>query len=153
VAYILQSGNPGYVAGETHGLIAATADISVEATTTFPWWNGTATTTGATATALGTGSANTTTIIGSAGNTGSYAAKLCRDYTDGTYHDWYLPSKDELNKLYLNKGDLGVFQDYDYWSSTEVSSTNAYAGYFSGTYTLQDLLKSALRNVRAIRSF
>lgn len=28
VAYILQSGDPGYVAGEQHGLIAATGDQS-----------------------------------------------------------------------------------------------------------------------------
>lgn len=48
VAYILQSGDPGYVAGETHGLIAATSDQS----TGIQWYNGTNTNTGAYATAI-----------------------------------------------------------------------------------------------------
>ena len=74
IAYILQPGDPGYVVGETHGIIAATADQGAST----QWYNGGYTTTGATATAIGTGSANTTAIIASQGNTGIYAAKICR---------------------------------------------------------------------------
>ena len=75
IAYIFQVGDPGYIAGQTHGLIVATSNQSSGAT----WWNGTFTTTGATGTALGTGLNNTNLIITSQGNTGTYAAKLCRD--------------------------------------------------------------------------
>lgn len=151
IAYILQSGDPGYDANVQHGLIAAIADQG----TSNAWWNGTFTTTGATATALGTGSANTTAIIASQGNTGTYAAKICRDYAGGGYTDWYLPSKDELNKLYLNKVAIGGFSiNLYYWSSTEMLTMiiGAHAQSLDhGHQTSMD--KSAPVIVRAIRIF
>ena len=85
VAYIFVSGDPGYVVGETHGLIAAPSDQG----TSIQWYNG-STTTGAIATALGTGNANTTAIVTNQG-AGSYAAKICSDLVLGGYSDWYLP--------------------------------------------------------------
>ena len=82
----------------SHGLIADTVDLGLAT-----WWNGTYTTTGATATAIGTGKANTRKIILSQGKPGSYAALLCANYKGGGYTDWVLPSKDELNELYKQK--------------------------------------------------
>ena len=53
------------------------------------------------------------------------------------YDDWYLPSKDELNKLYLNKDAIGGFVNATYWSSTQSSSTLAWFQIFStGTQTV-----------------
>ena len=104
IAYILQSGDPGYIAGQVHGLIAAATDQS----TGIQWYNGSYTVTGATATVLGTGNANTNTIVAVQG-AGSYAAQLCYDLVLNGYSDWYLPSKDELNKLYLNRIAIGGF--------------------------------------------
>jgi hypothetical protein len=150
VAYIFLSGDPGFVSGETHGLIAAASDQSSSAT----WWNGSNTSTGATATALGTGSENTTAIISSQGNTGSYAAKLCMDYAGGGYNDWYLPSKDELNKLWVNRVAIGGFAVLsDYWSSSEIDLSKATVIFFTGSYEPGDLGKENLRYVRAIRTF
>ena len=114
IAYIFQSGDPGYVAGQTHGLIAAVADQGRE-----KWFEGTYTLIGASGEALGTGSANTTKIITNQGNTGTYAAKICRDYAGGGYLDWYLPSRLELYKLYQNKVAIGGFAGNLYWTSTE----------------------------------
>ena len=52
VFHLFVEGEIGYVAGETHGLIAAVADQS----SGIRWYNGTYVTTGATGTAVGTGS-------------------------------------------------------------------------------------------------
>jgi len=149
VAYILQSGDPGYISGQTHGLIAATADQS----TGIQWYNGDYITTGATATEIGTGLANTNTIILVQGAIAtSYAAGLARAYNGGGYSDWYLPSKDELNKLYLNKVTIGGFADYCYWSSSETNATTAWAQYFGDGYQHYDD-KYYYDRVRAVRAF
>ena len=150
IAYILQPGDPGYVVGETHGIIAATADQGAST----QWYNGGYTTTGATATAIGTGSANTTAIIASQGNTGIYAAKICRDYAGGGYTDWYLPSKDELNLLFLNKVAIGGFADTWYWSSSESESPASFAWsqiLFRGGQ--REMTKHTTYYVRAVRTF
>ena len=147
VAYIFQSGDPGYVGGEQHGLIAATTDQS----TGIQWYNGSYVATGATGTAIGTGQANTTAIVGIQG-AGSYAAKLCHDLTVGGYTDWFLPSKDELNKLYLNKGTIGGFAVYYYWSSSEFNATNAWSQFFFNGFQL-NYFKYFTFRVRAVRAF
>jgi hypothetical protein len=153
IAYILISGDPGYDTNTPHGLIAATVDQS----TSIQWFNGSYTTTGATGVAIGTGLANTNAIITNQGATSTnYAAGLARAYTGGGYSDWYLPSKDELNKLYLNKTVVGGFGGYAYWNSTEFNNNN-YAWYEifpapNGGIQSADS-KNTTYNVRAIRSF
>ena len=152
VAYILVSGDPGYNAIVQHGLIAATSDQS----TGIQWYDGSSTTTGATGTDIGTGLSNTNTIITSQGNTGSYAAKLCADYSlnvNGVvYDDWYLPSQDELNKLYLNQVAIGGFANNYYWSSSEYDDTYARRQDFASGYQTTGY-KIYSRYVRAIRAF
>jgi len=149
VAYILQSGDPGYSASVQHGLIASTADQS----TGIRWYNGSNTTIGATGTALGTGLANTDAIIANQGVTAtSYAAGLARAHNGGSYTDWYLPSKDELNKLYLQKTLIGGFTTSNYWSSSEISSTNSWYQSFSNG-TQASTIKDDAKYVRAIRAF
>ena len=148
VAYILQSGDPGYDADVQHGLIAATADQS----TGIQWYNGSYVVTGATGTAIGTGQANTTAIVEKQG-AGSYAAKLCHDLTvGGGYNDWFLPSKYELNKLYINRVAIGGFPDDYYWSSSEGSAYTAWAqGFGSGSQSNDG--KDGTSRVRAVRAF
>ena len=149
IAYFLQPGDSGYDPNVSHGIIAAPSDQH----TGITWYNGSTTTTGATGTALGTGNENTNIIVSNQGE-GSYAAQLCADLVLDGYSDWYLPSKDELNKLYLNQTAVGGFaSNANYWSSTETS--NGYAAYKqnfdSGSQT--SMGKSAKYNVRAIRAF
>lgn len=166
VAYILVSVDPGYDATTQHGLIAAIADQTSSVTLitwdrltgSFPFSQGT--NRGAIGTAIGTGFSNTNTIIAGQGGTAtSYAAGLARAYKGGGYADWYLPSKDELNKLYLNRVAIGGFISNSngiYWSSTE----DPVFPYYNSAW-LQDFSNGGLLsfykdlnvNVRAIRSF
>ena len=66
--------------------------------------------------------------------TDQYAARICLILTlshNGNYFsDWFLPSKEELGKLYRYAGD--GYKDDDYWSSTEYNAATAYKVSFSG---------------------
>jgi len=146
VAYILQPGDPGYIAGQTSGIIAAPVDLSPGIK-----WSNTLTITGAAGTAVGTGNANTSQIVTDQG-AGVYAAWICNNLNSGGYSDWYLPSKDELDKLYINRAAIGTFFPGSYWSSSEASSSSAYTENFvTGISSLQN--KNNSYNVRAVRFF
>ena len=166
IFYIFQPGDTGYVAGETHGLIAATEDQS-----SGIQWSAAPIVTGATGTAIGTGLTNTNAIIAAQGS-GSYAASIARDYNGGGYTDWFLPSKDELNQLWLNQFDAyinlnTIFSNYPglvyltqghaYWSSTEFDYYDAWFQFFYQTQFedgLQDNVgKFNTTYVRAVRAF
>ncbi len=149
IAYILQPGDPGYVAGQVDGIIVAPTHQS----TGVQWYNGSFIATGATSSALGTGMANTNAIVAAQG-AGSYAARICSDLVLGGYSDWYLPSLNELAKLYDNRAVIGGFETTTalYWSSSEFDAGHAYpiAFYYGvGGY----LNKMGLYYVRAVRSF
>ena len=139
-------------------MIAAVQDQS----SGIRWFNGSYDTTGATGTAVGTGATNTTTIITEQGDTEtSYAAGLARAYTGGEYSDWFLPSTDELNKMYTNKTTINTtatsnsgsnFSANYYWSSTEHDKYDAWVQFFaSGSQYSNDKVDTP--GVRAVRAF
>jgi hypothetical protein len=129
-----------------HGLIAATSDQS-----TGIQWSITNPVTNAVRNGIHGGISNTERIIINQG-AGSYAAQLCANYIGGDYADWYLPSKHELNLLYLQKTVVGGFTSYFYWSSTEVSYSGAWTQNFNGGGQV-NLGKVNAYYVRAIRAF
>ena len=71
--------------------------------------------------------------------------------------DWFLPSINELKKIYDNRDDLeGVsgfspFSDY-YWSSTEFGSSSAWVQFFDNGDQI-NVNKSFPSSVRAVRAF
>jgi Protein of unknown function (DUF1566) len=147
VIYILLPGDPGYSSTVTHGLIAAPADVP------FTTWGCEGTTiAGADSLSLGWGSNNTAQILGTCTIAGS-AAKACDAHTVNGYSDWYLPSREELQKLYLAKNFLtGLETGTVYWSSTEFSSIQAWAvDLAEGTNVTSS--KSNAGNIRPVRSF
>ena len=152
IAYILQSGDPGYVAGETRGLIAASADTYGVG---IPWDLSSHRTTYADATELGTGLANTNRIIASQGEpAAAYAAGAARAYDGGGYHDWYLPSRDELDKLYANHAAIGGFDPTSfYWSSSEGGEPVAAWEQYFGNGVQDPDVKDDRNKVRAVRAF
>jgi hypothetical protein len=137
-----------------HGLIAATSDQS----TGIRWYGGSNTNTRARADGVGAGLKNTALIIANQGavDGNAFAATVCNEYSvtvDGvTYGDWYLPSKNELNLLYLQKSVVGGFASNVYWSSTEYASISAwYQDFGNGDQYLD--FKVVTFYVRAIRAF
>jgi len=130
-----------------HGLIAATADQS----TSIYWYNGSYTTTNAVRNKVNAGLFNTERIIINQG-AGSYAAQICSNYQGGEYGDWYLPSKYELNLLYLQKAVVGGFTTNGYWSSSEYSANFAWFQDFNFGFQFDDY-KNYNYNVRAVRAF
>ena len=148
IAYILQPGDPGYDPNDVRGFIAAPNDQS----TGIQWYNGYYISTGTIATALGTGNANTNTIVSVQG-AGSYAAQLCHDLVLNGYSDWYLPSKDEINTLYLNQTAIGGFAAAYYWSSSEDSNFLVWIRNFTLGSLGYNASKDYTLHVRAVRSF
>ena len=137
-----------------HGLIAATSDQS----SGIAWYNGVFRFTGASADGVGAGKINTAiavTIQMPDDNYGTFAAKVCSDYsvTSGgvKYGDWYLPSSYELNLLYAQRAIVGGFTTNRYWSSTEFDDFSYRTDFSNGFSGLS--VRNASLNVRAIRSF
>ena len=131
-------------------LEAAPEDITLTAT----WHNnGENVETGANGTAIGTGRENTKKIIAAQGE-GSYAAKLCADYRGGGKSDWFLPSKDELDMMYMKLKKTGIvdFSGRFAWSSSEDGKKEACFQAFMFGYQ-SSTVKKDLGRVRAVRAF
>jgi hypothetical protein len=118
--------------------------------------NQTTAVTGADGTAIGTGYKNSLDIVAQTGNVAaSSAAVAARGYTPTvsgiTYSDWYLPSKAELNELYIRKASVGGFVDSNYWSSSEYDASIAWGQIFNGgnQYSAYKFYEYYVRPVRA----
>ncbi|MFO8021545.1 MAG: hypothetical protein R6U65_03695 [Perlabentimonas sp.] len=151
-----------------HGLVAAKEDQNDDIA--IQWYNGDYTDTEAHGDGVYAGEMNTMLIISNQGsNSNDFAAGVCANYSvtesGVTYGDWYLPSKEELNLMCLNKATIDAiaganggsgFHTLYYWSSTESSSNYVWSQSFRtfdpGYQATSD--KSATnRGVRAVRAF
>lgn len=148
-----------------HGLVCAKTSQSTNAI----WHAGSFGNTQAKGNGPFSGKANTSIIIAAhvaIGDNGTLnASRLCNELqiTEGgkTYGDWYLPSLDELNEMYLNKtiinatatanGGINII-DNIHWTSTEHNNTNAW-GQHIGNGNQQLIPKGFTYHVRAIRAF
>ena len=151
-----QGGIVFYLDGNGGGLIAASTDQSAGA----QWGCLGISISGADGTAIGTGNQNTTDIEQGCTTAGT-AADICANLTLGGYSDWFLPSKDELNEMYLNigqgnalgLGNIGGFSSNYYWSSTEISYDFAWLQNFNDGYQLNGSSKYYFNYVRSVRAF
>lgn len=109
-----------------------------------------------TSTEIGTGKKNTETIASKSKNRKNNAAKACLDYAVNGYDDWFLPSKEELNLMYmvLHAKGIGSFAKNTYWSSSEDkdSAASAWRQYF-GNGDQDNQGRNFNSKVRAIRVF
>ena len=148
VAYILQAGDPGYDANVQHGIISAPSNQAGGAEVSWGCYG--TLISGADGVAIGTGNQNTIDIL-SGCSTDGIAAKYSADLVLGGYSDWYLPSEQEMNKVYLSRNLIGGFLNY-FWISTEDGSNNAMLQYFGNGNQLSSP-KNNTAFVRSIRSF
>jgi hypothetical protein len=136
--------------GGSHGLEAAPVDQSATAT----WGCFGKDIAGADGTTIGTGAKNTTDILVDCAELG-IAARLADNYSLNGFNDWFLPSQDELNELYLQRAIVGGFIAIDgYWSSTEQSLSAAWVQSFkSGNKFNLDKRENTVTGTRAVRAF
>ncbi len=147
VAYILTSNDLGYDECITHGII-----VHIDPLGTHEWGCMGTTINNAVATSIGSGAANTESIVTNC--SGSSAANPCYDLVQSSFSDWYLPSKNELNKTYTGLQLTGIhnFGAIIFWSSSSTDSNFAWTQNFdSGFQSLQTKLNEF--NVLAVRSF
>jgi hypothetical protein len=112
---------------------------------------------------VGTGKQNTQIITGDFSKGVPEAGLHCIELEHGGVQDWFLPSKDELNLMYINlkRKNLGGFKDDWYWSSSESGNYNgAWTQHFSNGSQSSDgggdrysSYKPHKQLVRAIRQF
>jgi hypothetical protein len=124
---------------------------------------------GANGTAIGTGKQNTIDIINNpcfpSKATNKLAASLCNDLTYNGYSDWFLPSKDELNQLYVNSEVLDNWGFYledqkrwhpvsqNYWTSSQIDNKFAWTCDLPSYGPEKNFDKKSERQVRCIRYF
>jgi hypothetical protein len=143
VVYINGGGSSG-----TSGLIASSVDVG------YTQFECQGTAIGGTSAAIGTGYANTLAIIAGCATAGN-GARICRAYTGGGYTDWYLPSQNELHRLFINQVAIGATPTAypsAYMSSTETDATFVWTEDFYGGGQNYSAKSDSFR-VRAVRSF
>lgn len=141
--------------GGTEGLIAAQDDISTGTT-----WGQDFIIVSGTSTAIGTGNLNTNIAVSfESGYTGlvTSAPYICQNLSLSGYTDWYLPSKDELNQMWIQRYNISGFTSANYWTSSWFAGAGSQGAVwdqtFNGTGFQAGGLPSYPRRVRPIRSF
>ncbi|MCL2765133.1 MAG: DUF1566 domain-containing protein [Treponema sp.] len=150
IAYYLEAALTNAIGGETG--VQTTMRWSIIASSPYPDVAGTGF-------GIGSGRNNTALIIAAQeatypSDTYIYAALACKNYfvtSFDSFDDWFLPSKDELNQLYLRRADVGITSGR-FWSSSCDPIAAAYdhdfdIGLHGGFYQGHN------QNVRAVRAF
>jgi hypothetical protein len=136
-------------AGGAHGLEAAPNDsLSAQ------WGCYNIPVNGADGTAIGTGQQNTADILAAGCPESPIAAGVANTFINGSL-GWFLPSKNELNELYLNRAIVGGFLSNLYWSSSEFDADFAWVKEFGslGVPGISDKRTIIFNGVRAVRAF
>ncbi|MBK9630351.1 MAG: DUF1566 domain-containing protein [Saprospiraceae bacterium] len=143
--------------GEEHGLIVCLD------TKRAKWSNITNLAIGSTANSTFKGAENTTAIANQM-NSSEGAAYLAEIATDQGFTDWYLPALDEMNLISQVRYTLNTLLETDtdpmsngfgvnqFWTSTEIGNTNAWAFNF-GEIGASAESKNSTLNFRIIRKF
>jgi hypothetical protein len=134
-----------------HGLISTEMDQSVWGS---PWGSASILVgPGAQGFAIGTGAQNSSAIM-AVNPEPEIAARMCDTLTLNGFADWFLPSIDELDSMYVKRDIIGGFQpDGWYWSSTEHDLEGAWLEIFDIPRIKGWTYKENWLSVRCIRKF
>ena len=159
VGHIFESDEPGFVSGEIHGLVVAFSDVA----TSVEWG------------CFGTDLPNVPNVSYNGGNPSGLGAEIGHGFNNTNAilydcpgapaalaarslgEDWFLPSINELNQMYINKTTLESVDGFNpfsnsYWSSSEIDNYVAWYQYFpSGDQYNPN--KTHTYYVRAVRAF
>lgn len=123
-------------ADNNHGLVCSTSEQG-----NAPWGCSGTDVTAANGTAITTGKANTDAMAAACVEAGSLAITALNLTLNG-YSDWFVPSKDELYEIYLNRETINAvltangdeIYSNSYWTSTQFNTTNGWFGSFSNGF-------------------
>lgn len=169
IFYIFNPGDHGYVQGEFHGIISSKQDLGIYnygclGTNLYTGPNDSR--------EIGYAEENTTAIRNSCGsNTGGYK---CYNLNKGGYIDWWMPTVEELQLMFLFRDEIGGFNispalddpytiylsssamDYNNaWDVDFTFNSNPFNNDFFGVvnHRTSGVNKSTLRSIRPIRYF
>ncbi len=154
IAYIFQSGDAGYVAGETHGFIIMNHKMGM--TAAFGGYNSSSGTYtyANTSPSFGSGLNNTRTL-----NTKGWSnfANYVYGVSYDGYNDWYIPSYAEWNKIIPVWTNIGIGTG-NFQSSSETDLYNNFyvSAYISSNVVIANMTnggKSSTRDIIGIRNF
>lgn len=113
-------------------------------------WGCSGTSVPGTGTGIGSGFSNTAAMA-TACSTATSAANIVRSITTGRRSDWYIPSQDEAEIIFVRRNLIDGYQPSStYWTSSQSSLTNAFA---QAGASEADVAKTAMNIVRPIRAF
>ena len=118
--------------GREHGLIVSLIDQSTEQV----WSNVDLVTIGSSAQSKWNGYQNTRSIIRQQNHNFS-AANICFNFCDGGFHDWYLPSVNEVGLLLEVKFKVNLTL-HSINGSTEMNGENPYTPYWTSTESVAE---------------
>ena len=101
---------------------------------------------------LTNGAANTAAIA-AAGLADHPAGEFCRNYSGGGFTDWYLPSRDELDLVWINRAllsSVGINAGY-FSTSTQRPPARYHTQEFAGGARRDSFYKTSACNVRPCR--
>ena len=150
IAYIFQSGDLGYVAGEIHGFIIMEHKMGM---TSVFGSDGTYYSDGGTTMAFGYGMQNTRSLAGKSWNN---FAKYIYNVSFHGYNDWYVPSYYEWNKIGPNWRYLGIPNGYFHASSESGSNSYYFYSYENYGYLYTGVgngSKTSVYDIIGIRNF
>ena len=157
---VIYTSVPGFtVNGSTkHNLEVSPTDLN--SGNPSAWCQDTTNAAGASGTAIGTGFSNTAAMLTSSGShtaCTSGAGYLANAYSgnDSSAGQWYLPSRDELNQIFLNANIANLSAQF-YWSSSDVTGygpVDAFVLQYVANVGIVVDMKSRSYWTRAVRAF